>query len=115
MIKQGDKVVGNQTKVKVIKNKIAAPFQVAEFEIIFGVGICRIGELLDFALANKIVNRTGAWYSFQNEKIGQGKENAKKFLNENQDILEKIEKLTLEAIAPKGKEEAKEIKEASKN
>jgi len=90
-IKEGANVVGNRTKVKVVKNKVAPPFRECEFDMMYGSGISREGEVLDIAVENKIVNRTGTWFSFGEERLGQGRENAKKFLSENKDILDKIE------------------------
>jgi recombination protein RecA len=90
-IKEGANVVGNRTKVKVVKNKVAPPFKECEFDMMYGSGISREGEVLDIAVENKIVNRTGTWFSFGEERLGQGRENAKKFLSENKDILDKIE------------------------
>jgi recombination protein RecA len=90
-IKEGDAVVGSRTKVKVVKNKVAAPFREAEFDIMYGEGISKEGDLLDLAANNDIVEKSGAWFSYQGERIGQGRENAKQFLKENKDIAAKIE------------------------
>ena len=92
-IKEGTDVVGNRTKVKVVKNKVAPPFKNAEFDIMYGKGISRTGDLLDLAVEHEIVEKSGTWYSFGQDRIGQGRENVKAFLDqtENQDILEKIE------------------------
>ncbi|MFQ5744281.1 MAG: recombinase RecA [Acidobacteriota bacterium] len=90
-IKEGDKIVGNRTRAKVVKNKVAAPFRMAEFEIIYGKGISREGELLDMGEAEGIVQRSGAWYSMAGERLGQGRENARRFLEENPDIASEIE------------------------
>jgi recombination protein RecA len=95
-IKDGDKVVGNRTRVKVVKNKVAPPFREVQFDIMYGEGISKTGDLIDIAVEEGIVNKAGAWFSFENEKIGQGRENSKKFLTENPDIFEKIHKLVLE-------------------
>src|SRR5258705_10014421 len=89
-IKEGDVVTGSRTRVKVVKNKVAAPFREAEFDIIFGEGISREGDLLDLAATNNIVEKSGSWYAFGGERIGQGRENAKVFLKENPDKLGKI-------------------------
>jgi len=90
-IKDGDVVVGSRTKVKVVKNKVAAPFREAEFDIMYGEGISREGDMLDLAANHNIVEKSGAWFSYKNERIGQGRENAKAFLKENKDIATKIE------------------------
>jgi recombination protein RecA len=90
-IKDGDNVVGSRTKVKIVKNKTAAPFREAEFDIMYGEGISKEGDMLDLAVDRNIVEKSGAWYSFEGERIGQGRENAKGFLKENKDIAAKIE------------------------
>ena len=90
-IKEGDQVVGSRTKVKVVKNKVAAPFREAEFDIMYGEGISMEGDLLDQAVERNIVEKSGAWYSFDGECIGQGRENTKNFLKENKDITARIE------------------------
>ena len=90
-IKEGDQVVGNRTRVKVVKNKVAPPFKNTEFDIMYGEGISYEGDLLDLAVQADIVNKMGAWYSFNKEKIGQGKENAKRYLQDNENVLNEIE------------------------
>ena len=90
-ITDGDTVIGNQTRVKVVKNKVAPPFRQAEFEILFGEGISFEGDLIELGVASNIVTKTGSWYSFGEERIGQGKDNARMFLKENKDIRKKIE------------------------
>jgi len=90
-IKEGDQVVGNRTRVKVVKNKMAPPFKNTEFDIMYGEGISYEGDLLDLATQADIVNKTGAWYSFNSEKIGQGRENTKRFLQENEKVKKEIE------------------------
>jgi recombination protein RecA len=90
-IKDGDVVTGSRTKVKVVKNKVAAPFREAEFDIMYGEGISREGDLLDIAVNNNIVEKSGAWYSYKTDRIGQGRENARQFLKDNADIKTKIE------------------------
>src|SRR5215468_6989325 len=90
-LKDGESTIGNRTRVKVVKNKVAAPFREAEFDIIYGEGISREGDLLDLAVTHNLVEKSGAWYSFQGERIGQGRENARVFLKENTDIREKLE------------------------
>ena len=90
-IKEGDSVVGNRTKVKIVKNKVAAPFREAEFDILYGEGISREGDVLDLAVAHNIVEKSGAWYSYSGERIGQGRENTRNFLKENRDTFTKMD------------------------
>jgi recombination protein RecA len=90
-IKEGDVVVGSRTKVKVVKNKVAAPFREAEFDILYGQGISREGDLLDLAANQNIVEKSGSWYSYKGERIGQGRENARQFLKDNPDTMVKLE------------------------
>src|ERR1700729_2370657 len=90
-IKDGDAVTGNRTKVKIVKNKVAAPFREAEFDILYGEGISREGDVLDLAVANNLVEKSGAWYSYDGERIGQGRENTRNFLKENRDIFTKMD------------------------
>ena len=90
-IKEGDQVVGNRTRVKVVKNKVAPPFKNTEFDIMYGVGISYEGDLLDLAVQGNVVSKMGAWFSFKDEKIGQGRENTKRYLQENEKIRNKIE------------------------
>jgi len=90
-IKEGDIVVGNRTKVKIVKNKVAAPFREAEFDIIYGEGISREGDLIDLGVAQNIVEKSGSWYSYKGERIGQGRENARQFLKDNPDIRQNID------------------------
>ena len=104
-IKDGDDVIGNRTKVKIVKNKVAPPFREAEFDIIYGEGISREGDLLDLAVAQNIVEKSGSWYSYKGERIGQGRENARQFLKDNRDTYAKIDtelrkKLGIGAKAP---------------
>ena len=101
-IKEGDLVVGSRTKVKVVKNKVAAPFREAEFDIMYGEGISREGDMLDIAANNNIVEKSGSWFSYKNERIGQGRENAKTFLKENKDIAAKIEAEVRKALGLTG-------------
>jgi len=91
-IKKGDEVIGNQTRVKVVKNKLAPPFRQTEFDIIYNEGISKEGELIDIGSNLEIVDKTGAWYAYNKEKIGQGKDNARLFLKEHADIAAEIEK-----------------------
>ncbi len=109
-IKQGDNVVGNMTKVKVVKNKMAAPFKIAEFEIIFNEGISKIGDLLNLSIEHGIVEKSGAWFSYKGNQLGQGRENVKAFLKENQNILTEIEGLLHEKLFP-----SKAVEEESKS
>ena len=90
-LKDRDKIVGNQTKVKIVKNKLAPPFKTVEFDIMYGEGISKTGEILDIAVDKGIVEKAGAWYSYDNERIGQGRENAKIYLKENPDVAEELE------------------------
>ncbi|MBO0437752.1 recombinase RecA [Vagococcus fluvialis] len=89
-LKQGTDIIGNRTKIKVVKNKVAPPFRIAEVDIMYGEGISQEGELLDMASDKDIINKSGAWYSYNDEKIGQGRENSKKFLADNPDIMQEI-------------------------
>ena len=103
-VKQGDEVIGNETLVKITKNKIAPPFKEASFQIMYGKGISRVGEILDMALDNDIVSKSGAWFSFGDIRLGQGKENVKARLENEPELLEKIEE-EVRKILNKGKEE----------
>jgi len=90
-IKDGEQVIGNRTRVKVVKNKVAPPFREVEFDIMYGVGISREGDVVDLASNENIVEKSGAWYSFEGERIGQGREQVKSFLRDHPEILQKIE------------------------
>jgi recombination protein RecA len=90
-IKKGEEVIGNETKVKVVKNKVAAPFKTAEFDILYGEGISRLGEVLDLGVASNVVEKSGAWFAYKGEKIGQGRDNSREFLKENPDLAFEIE------------------------
>lgn len=90
-IKEGQEIIGNRTRIKVVKNKLAPPFKNIEFDLMYGEGISRTGDLLDMGVQLEIVDKSGSWYSFEGERIGQGRENVKLFLIDNQDIFEKIE------------------------
>jgi recombination protein RecA len=108
-IKEGDQNIGNRTKIKVVKNKLAPPFKDAQFDITFGQGISREGELIDLGVAKQIVEKTGSWFSYGKERLGQGRENSKQFLKENADLAGEIEhklKLALQIIKPLQKVEA---------
>ena len=102
-LKKGDQFIGNRVRAKIVKNKVAAPFRQAEFEIHFDEGISRSADILDMATANEIVEKSGTWFSFENEKIGQGKENTRRFLKENPKLLDKIEKMVITASKAKDK------------
>jgi recombination protein RecA len=109
-IKEGEQIIGNRTRVKVVKNKIAPPFREAEFDIIFGTGISKEGDVLDLGTSFDIVEKSGAWYSFKGERMGQGRENAKKFLAENLDIRNQLVELIKEKTGlkkPKSEPESK--------
>ncbi len=99
-IKNGEEVVGNMTRVKVVKNKIAPPFREAEFEIMYGVGISREGEIIDLGSAHGIIEKSGAWYSYKGNRIGQGKDNARNFLLQNKDIAREIEEQVRAKLLP---------------
>lgn len=97
-IKDGDRVVGNRTKVKIVKNKVAPPFRDCEFDIMYGEGISREGDLLDLAVNNKIVEKSGAWFSYKGERLGQGRENSKQALKENESLFERVQNDVREAL-----------------
>ena len=97
-LKQAEQSIGNRTKVKVVKNKVAPPFKQVEFDIMFGEGISKLGELIDYGVKMDIVDKAGAWFSYNDSKIGQGKENSKVFLRENPELADEIEKKILEAM-----------------
>ncbi|MCK5579777.1 MAG: recombinase RecA [Candidatus Omnitrophica bacterium] len=97
-LKKGDEFIGNRVRAKIVKNKVAAPFKIAEFEILFNEGISRAGGILDLAVKHEIINKAGSWFSYENEKIGQGRDTARKYLQENPKILTKIEKEILKKV-----------------
>ncbi|HET7675497.1 MAG TPA: recombinase RecA, partial [Gammaproteobacteria bacterium] len=99
-IKKGDEVIGNQTRVKVVKNKVAPPFKVAEFEILYGEGISRQGEVIDLGVAHNLVEKAGAWYSYHGDRIGQGKDNARQFLIEHPETQAEIEAAIRAKVLP---------------
>jgi recombination protein RecA len=103
-IKKGEEVIGSETKVKVVKNKVAPPFKTAEFDILYGEGISREGEIVDLGVTAKVLDKSGAWYAYNGEKIGQGKDNAREFLRENTDLAREIENKIRESlgVAPLG-------------
>ena len=100
-IKKGDEVIGNETRAKVVKNKVAPPFRQAEFDILYGQGISREGEIIDLGVAHKIVDKAGAWYSYNGERIGQGKDNVRDYLKEHQELAREIENRIREAVGVK--------------
>jgi recombination protein RecA len=122
-IKRGEEAVGNETRVKVVKNKVAPPFKMAEFDILFGEGIRRQGEIIDLGVNAKVIEKSGAWYAYQGEKIGQGRDNAREFLRENEALAFEIENKVRESLgipllaesvdgfAAKEDKEPKEVKE----
>lgn len=121
-IKDGENIIGNRTKVKVVKNKVAPPFRTAEFDIMYGTGISREGDLLDLSVDHDIIQKSGTWFSYGEERLGQGRENVKKYLIENQDLLKKINKQVREALGlikkpetPAEAPKAAEEKEAPEN
>ncbi|HIU18454.1 MAG TPA: DNA recombination/repair protein RecA, partial [Candidatus Limiplasma stercoravium] len=95
-LKNGAEIIGNRTKVKVVKNKVAPPFKVAEFDIIYGEGISKFGSLLDIAVERDIIHKSGAWFSYQDQRIGQGRENARQYLRDHPELAEKIERMLRE-------------------
>jgi recombination protein RecA len=119
-IKEGDRIVGSRTRAKIVKNKVAAPFREAEFDIIYGEGVSREGDLLDLGVTNGLLEKSGTWISYKNERLGQGRENARIFLKENKDIRDKIEHDLRKALgltnhaAPRVEEAAKTAAEAPK-
>jgi recombination protein RecA len=113
-IKRGDEVVGNETRVKVVKNKVAPPFRQAEFDILYGKGISREGEIIDLGVAHKIVDKAGAWYSYNGERIGQGKDNVREYLREHSEMAREIENRVREAVGILPVVEKKAVKEAGK-
>ncbi|MBT8084471.1 MAG: recombinase RecA [Woeseia sp.] len=99
-IKKGDEVIGNQTRVKVVKNKVSPPFKQAEFEILYGEGISREGEIIDHGVAQGIIDKAGSWYSYGSDRIGQGKENVREFLKTNPDVAAEIEQKIRDVLLP---------------
>jgi recombination protein RecA len=103
-IKEGEVVVGNRTKVKIVKNKVAAPFREAEFDIIYGEGISKEGDLIDLGVAQNLVEKSGSWYSYKGERIGQGRENARQFLKDNPDVRQQVDSELRKALGLNRKE-----------
>ncbi|GJM39556.1 MAG: protein RecA [Acidimicrobiales bacterium] len=111
-IKDGVEVVGNRTRVKVVKNKVAPPFRQAEFDIMYGTGISREGSVLDLSVEEDIVKKSGAWYTYDGEQLGQGRENAKKFLQENPEVMVEISDRVWKAVMPEPEEEVVDVTDA---
>src|SRR6201986_5386503 len=105
-VKDGDAVVGSRTKVKIVKNKVAAPFRDAEFDILYGEGISREGDVLDLAVANNVVEKSGAWFSYSGERIGQGRENVRQYLKDNRDTFDRIHQQLRQKLGIAGVKEA---------
>jgi len=108
-VKQGDEIIGNETRVKVVKNKVAPPFKQTEFQILYGKGIYHMGEVIDLGVKEGLVDKAGAWYSYNGEKIGQGKANAAAYLQEHPDMATEIEALIREKLMPKAEAKTKEL------
>ncbi len=111
-IKKGDEVIGNQTRVKVVKNKVSPPFRQAEFEILYGEGISRLGEIIDLGVAHGFVDKAGSWYSYNGDRIGQGKENVRQFLKENPEVAGEIETAIRAKLLPSKQAAAEAAAEA---
>jgi recombination protein RecA len=101
-IKKGEEVIGNETRVKVVKNKVAPPFKTADFDILYNEGISREGEIIEMGVNHRIVEKSGAWYAYKGEKIGQGKDNTREFLKDNPAIAQEIEQKIREAVGVAG-------------
>ena len=97
-IKEGEEVIGNRTRVKIVKNKVAPPFREVEFDVIYNEGISQLGEIIDLGLKYGVIDKAGAWYAFNGERIGQGRENAKEFLRNNPEMKEQIKSLILDSV-----------------
>ncbi|HEX7060596.1 MAG TPA: recombinase RecA [Woeseiaceae bacterium] len=113
-IKKGDEVIGNQTRVKVVKNKVSPPFKQAEFEILYGEGISREGEIIELGVAQNIIEKSGSWYSYKSDRIGQGKENVRDFLKTNPEVADEIERRIRETLLPLTVKETKEAAPVAK-
>ncbi len=115
-IKSGEEVIGSETRVKVVKNKVAPPFRTAEFDILYGEGISREGEIIELGVIHKIIDKSGAWYAYKGEKIGQGKDNTRKFLKENREMAQEIEariraEVGVSGVASGGSDVSEEVDE----
>jgi recombination protein RecA len=108
-IKKGDEVIGSETKVKVVKNKVAPPFKQAEFDILYGEGISREGEIIDLGVAHKFIEKSGAWYAYNGDKIGQGKDNSREYLKEHPEIAAEIEGKIRAAVGVAGMPQAEAV------
>ena len=113
-IKKGDEILGNETRVKVVKNKLAPPFKKADFEILYGEGISRLGEIIDIGVEHGIVDKSGAWYTYAGKRIGQGKENARSYLKENSEVADEVETKIREKLLSNADERDQEAGEAKK-
>ena len=111
-LKRGDEVVGNETRVKVVKNKLAPPFKKVEFDILYGEGISRQGELIDLGVQHGIVEKSGAWYSYNGDRIGQGRDNVREFLKQNPEVAAEIDRALREKLLPRSPKRAEEEQEA---
>ena len=107
-IKSGDQMLGNRTKVKIVKNKVAPPFKQAEFDIMYGKGISKEGDIVDCAAAMNVIDKAGSWYSFEGERIGQGRENVKNYFMEHPEIMKKVENMVLDVLKKEKEEKKKE-------
>ncbi len=110
-IKKGDEILGNETRVKVVKNKVAPPFKKAEFEILYGEGISRLGEVIDMGVENDLVDKAGSWYSYNGERIGQGKDNSRTYLKEHPEIAEEVEAKLRTLLLPSADDLNQDIEE----
>ena len=115
VIKNGTDIIGNRTRVKVVKNKVAPPFKTAEFDIMYGEGISREGNILDFAVENDIIKKSGAWFSYNGEKIGQGRDNVRKYMQENKEFADEIDRQVREILMNKKNGETEEENEVSES
>ena len=100
-IKDGEKVIGNSTKVKVVKNKVAPPFMTAEFDIMYGEGVSKVGEILDLAVEHEIVKKSGSWFSYDETKLGQGRDAVKALIKDNPELMDELEAKVRKAVAEK--------------